>query len=97
MGLAGLGFSASSPLWALIALAIKREDGGPVFFRDRRVGQGGAELRRPQVPDDGARRGSTLRPAAGRRERPRVTRVGRLLRATAMDELPQLWNIFGAT
>jgi lipopolysaccharide/colanic/teichoic acid biosynthesis glycosyltransferase len=81
------------PLWALIAAAIKIADGGPVFFRDRRVGREGREFPilkfRTMVPDAdrlfGPRQAAELDP--------RVTRVGRWLRATAMDELPQLWNI----
>jgi lipopolysaccharide/colanic/teichoic acid biosynthesis glycosyltransferase len=92
--LAGLGLVLSAPLWALIALAIRLEDGGPVFYAQERVGRGGRRFRglkfRSMVPDADRRFGPRQ---AGERD-PRVTRVGRLLRATAMDELPQLWNIF---
>ena len=92
--LAGVGLLVSAPLWALIALAIKIEDGGPVFFRQERVGLGGrvfdALKFRSMVPDAESRTG----PVQAAENDPRVTRVGRLLRATAMDELPQLWNIF---
>jgi lipopolysaccharide/colanic/teichoic acid biosynthesis glycosyltransferase len=91
--LAGTGLVVSSPLWILIALAVKIEDGGPVFFTQARVGHGGRPFRafkfRSMVADADARTG--LR--AGEHD-PRVTRVGAVLRATAMDELPQLWNIF---
>jgi lipopolysaccharide/colanic/teichoic acid biosynthesis glycosyltransferase len=91
--LSGAGLVFSSPLWALIALAIWLEDGGPVFFPQVRVGRGGAPFRalkfRSMVAN--ADRIKALR--AGERD-PRVTRVGAILRATAMDELPQLWNIF---
>ena len=84
----------SLPVWGVIAMAIKREDGGPVFFKDDRVGRGGAVFKalkfRTMVRDADA--------LFGRRQAteddPRVTRVGRFLRATALDELPQLWNIF---
>jgi lipopolysaccharide/colanic/teichoic acid biosynthesis glycosyltransferase len=90
----GLGILASLPLWGAIAVAIKREDGGPVFFRDLRVGQGGRPFSvlkfRTMVPDADRLFG----PRQATEDDPRVTRVGRLLRATAMDELPQLWNIF---
>jgi lipopolysaccharide/colanic/teichoic acid biosynthesis glycosyltransferase len=93
MFLAGAGLAASSPLWALIALAIKIEDAGPVFFTQARVGRAGMPFLafkfRSMVIDADAR--TALR--AGERD-PRVTRVGAVLRATAMDELPQLWNIF---
>jgi lipopolysaccharide/colanic/teichoic acid biosynthesis glycosyltransferase len=91
--LAAAGLASSLPLWGLIALAIKWEDGGPILFRDQRVGQGGRLFEalkfRSMVPD--ADRRFESRQAAP--DDTRVTRVGRWLRATAMDELPQLWNI----
>jgi lipopolysaccharide/colanic/teichoic acid biosynthesis glycosyltransferase len=90
----GLGLIASAPLWALIAAAIKLEDGGPVFFPQERVGLGGrvfiALKFRSMIVDAESRSGAVQAADAD----PRVTRVGRLLRGTAMDELPQLWNIF---
>lgn len=92
--LAGVGLLGSLPLWGMIALAVKWEDGGPVFFRDRRVGQGGRVFEvlkfRTMVPDADHLFG----PRQAEEDDPRITRVGKLLRATAMDELPQLWNIF---
>jgi lipopolysaccharide/colanic/teichoic acid biosynthesis glycosyltransferase len=92
--LAGVGLIVSAPLWALIATAIKMEDGGPIFFRQARVGLGGrvfdALKFRSMVPDAEARTG----PVQATENDPRVTRVGRVMRSTAMDELPQLWNIF---
>ena len=92
--LAGVGLVASAPLWAVIAVAIKLEDGGPVFFRQARVGLGGrvfdALKFRSMRPDAEARTG----PVQATENDPRVTQVGRIMRATAMDELPQLWNIF---
>ncbi len=94
MGLAGAGLLASLPAWALVALLIKREDRGPVFFPDRRVGRGGQVFHvlkfRTMVPDADRLFG----PKQAGEHDPRVTRIGRLLRATAMDELPQLWNIY---
>lgn len=92
--LAGAGLLVSAPLWALIAVAIRLEDGGPVFFRQERVGLNGrifpAFKFRSMIPDAEARSG----PVQATADDPRITRVGRILRATAMDELPQLWNIF---
>jgi rhamnosyl/mannosyltransferase len=92
--LSGLGLVASSPLWAVVALSIKLEDGGPVFYRQQRSGLNGVpfDVRkfRSMIPD--AER--TLGAVQATQHDPRVTRVGRVLRATAMDELPQLWNIF---
>jgi lipopolysaccharide/colanic/teichoic acid biosynthesis glycosyltransferase len=94
VSLAGAGLLGSAPLWALFALAIKLEDGGPVFFRQERVGLGGRTFTalkfRSMRPDAEAGVGALQ---AVERD-PRVTRVGRFMRATAMDELPQLWNIF---
>ena len=60
---------------------------------------GSCRRRRPafralQIPVDDSRRRSRRRRPSGDRHDPRVTRIGRLMRATAMDELPQLWNIF---
>jgi len=93
VALSGLGLLVSSPLWPLIAILIKIEDGGPVFYGQERVGKGGKRFRswkfRSMVVD-ADRRFDALQAREGD---PRVTRVGRVLRATAMDELPQLWNI----
>jgi lipopolysaccharide/colanic/teichoic acid biosynthesis glycosyltransferase len=92
--LAGTGLVASAPLWGLIAVAIKLEDGGPVFYGQERSGLNGRSISvrkfRSMIPDAEARTGAVQ----ATMHDPRVTRVGRLLRATAMDELPQLWNIF---
>jgi lipopolysaccharide/colanic/teichoic acid biosynthesis glycosyltransferase len=88
------GLVLSAPLWPLIAAAIKLEDGGPVFYGQERVGKGGVPFKswkfRSMTPDP-ERHGEIQQ--AGQNDK-RVTAVGRLLRATAMDELPQLWNIF---
>jgi lipopolysaccharide/colanic/teichoic acid biosynthesis glycosyltransferase len=92
--LSGAGQIASAPLWAVFAAAIRIEDGGPVFFRQERAGIGGRSFMaikfRSMRPDAEAGVGAIQASA----DDPRVTRVGRFLRATAMDELPQLWNIF---
>ena len=90
---AGIGLLLSSPLWALVSIAIKIDDGGPVFFKQKRWGKGGRvfEVRkfRTMIANADARFGAT--PAT--ENDPRVTRVGRVLRATGMDELPQLLSI----
>lgn len=93
---AGLGLLASMPVWGLIAFLVRREDGGPVFFPDRRVGVGGRlfEVLKFRTMVQGADREFGPRQAQSGEGDPRVTRIGRLLRATAMDELPQLWSIF---
>ena len=92
--LSGVGLVASLPLWIAIAAAIKLEDGGPVFYSQPRVGQGGRAFRvfkfRSMIPDAEARVGARQASDGD----PRITRVGRVLRASALDELPQLWSIF---
>jgi len=94
MALSGGGLIVSAPLWAVIAALIKIEDGGPVFFSQERVGRGGRSFEalkfRSMVVEAEAGTG----PIQSGEHDARITRIGRLLRATAMDELPQLWNIF---
>jgi lipopolysaccharide/colanic/teichoic acid biosynthesis glycosyltransferase len=91
--LSSFGLIASAPLWLALAAAIKAADGGPVFYGQERVGLGGRVFRalkfRSMRTDAEALTGAVQSTAAD----PRVTRVGRVMRATAMDELPQLWNI----
>jgi len=93
VALAGVGLLMSLPLWGVIAVAIKLDDGGPVFYSQERVGKQGRLFRswkfRSMVSDSDEEFGPLQ---AGEKDH-RVTRVGRILRATALDELPQLWNI----
>ena len=94
VALSGAGLVGSLPLWAIIAVAVKLEDGGPIFYAQERAGLNGRPFLalkfRSMRPDAEATSGPVQATAGD----PRVTRVGRVLRATAMDELPQLWNIF---
>ena len=94
VALAGTGLIVSSPLWAVLALAIKWEDGGPVFFSQERAGEGGRVFRvwkfRSMITDAEKHVGAIQ----AIEHDPRVTRIGRIMRSTAMDELPQLWSIF---
>lgn len=92
--LSATGLLASLPLWGAIAFAIKLNDGGPVFYRQRRVGKGGYEFDVLKFRSMVAEAEKKTGPVWAAEKDDRVTRVGRLLRATAMDELPQLWNIF---
>jgi lipopolysaccharide/colanic/teichoic acid biosynthesis glycosyltransferase len=90
---ASVALAVASPALALAALAVKLEDGGPVLYRQRRVGLGGEEfdlvkLRTMVVGAE--RRGAGWAVNEGD---PRITRVGRLLRRLSLDELPQLWNV----
>ena len=94
IALSGFGLVASAPLWAFFAAAIKLEDGGPIFFTQERVGLAGRTFTalkfRSMRPDAEAASGAIQ----ATEHDPRVTSIGRFMRATAMDELPQLWNIF---
>ena len=93
VAIAGAGLAVGSPLLALAALAIKLEDGGPVFYRQTRVGKGGVdfELLKLRTMIVGAEsRGAGF---AVDRGDPRITRVGRVLRRLSLDEVPQLWNV----
>lgn len=89
---AAVGLLCLAPLLGLIALAIKLDSPGPVFFRQRRYGQNNRvfrifKFRTMAVAEDGA----TVKQAE--RNDPRVTKIGRFLRRTSIDELPQLINV----
>ncbi|HEV2522300.1 MAG TPA: DegT/DnrJ/EryC1/StrS family aminotransferase [Candidatus Acidoferrales bacterium] len=88
---AATGLALLAPIFALIALAIKLDDGGPIFFSQWRVGKGLRRFRllkfRSMIADSA---GGSLLTRSGD---PRITRVGRFLRRFKLDELPQLVNI----
>ena len=93
LAIAGVGLALTSPVLAAAALAIKLEDGGPVLFRQTRVGKGGKDfellkLRSMSVGAEHVGAGFAVD-----RGDSRITRVGRVLRQTSVDELPQLWNV----
>lgn len=102
-----IGILAALPVLLFAAAAIKLEDRGPVLFRHKRVGRNGEEFTifklRTMVPNadrqlhlvaaDNQRTG----PLFKSHNDPRITKVGRLLRATSVDELPQLINVFLGT
>jgi lipopolysaccharide/colanic/teichoic acid biosynthesis glycosyltransferase len=92
--LAGSGLLLSAPIWAALATLIKLEDRGPIFFAQDRVGQGGLIFRALKFRSMIVNADSVAGPRQASEHDPRVTRIGRIMRATAMDELPQLWNIF---
>jgi exopolysaccharide biosynthesis polyprenyl glycosylphosphotransferase len=89
-----IGLVLTAPLAALVALAIRADSTGPVIFRQKRVGQNGKifTLYKFRTMADGADDGDKHRPAEPTDAR--FTRVGRLLRRTRLDELPQMLNIF---
>jgi len=91
--LSSLGLIGSSPLWIIFGLLISIEDRLPIFYLQERVGKGGKIFKgikfRSMIKDAEKDTG----PVQAVENDPRVTKVGRILRATAMDELPQLVNI----
>ena len=103
MTLASIVLVLSSPLWIPAALIVKAYDRGPIFFRQERVGRHGktfemiklrsmcidAEDRLAALQDQNLRQGPLFKLARD----PRVTPIGRILRATSIDELPQLLNV----
>jgi exopolysaccharide biosynthesis polyprenyl glycosylphosphotransferase len=100
---AGLGLLALSPIMALVALAVRLDSKGPVFYGQTRVGRGNrpfriwkfrsmvtnAEELVAELADQNEADGPLFKMAND----PRITRVGRFLRKTSLDELPQLWNV----
>jgi lipopolysaccharide/colanic/teichoic acid biosynthesis glycosyltransferase len=94
VALAGAGLLISLPLWVVFGAAIKLEDGGPVFYSQPRVGFRGRIFDALKFRSMRANAESGVGAVQAVENDPRVTRVGRFMRRTAMDELPQLWNIF---
>ena len=93
VALAGTGLVLASPVLALAALAVKLGDGGPILYRQTRVGKDGEdfELLKLRTMVVGA---ETMGAGyAVDRGDSRITRSGRLLRRLSLDELPQLWNV----
>jgi len=90
---AGAALALVSPLLGIAAVAIKLADGGPVLYRQVRVGKDGVdfELLKLRTMRVGAEREGAG--YAVDRGDPRITRVGRVLRRLSLDELPQLWNV----
>lgn len=105
MDIAGalLALLLASPVLLLVALAIKLEDGGPVFFVQERSGLFGKTfpmLKFRSMATDAERRKAELErlnemsgPVFKMEHDPRVTRVGRFIRRTSLDEFPQFWNV----
>jgi lipopolysaccharide/colanic/teichoic acid biosynthesis glycosyltransferase len=98
------GLLLLSPLLLIIAVAVKLDSPGPVLFRQMRAGRGGRRFWiykfRSMVVDAEQRQRGLLEhsqqdgPAFKMQNDPRVTTLGRILRTTSLDELPQLWNVF---
>ena len=90
---AGTALVLASPLLGLAALAVKLQDGGPVLYRQTRVGKDGFDfelLKLRTMIEDAEAQGAGL---AVNKGDTRITPVGRVLRRLSLDELPQLWNV----
>ena len=90
---ASIGLALASPLLAAAAVAIKLEDGGPILYKQRRVGRDGSEfelLKLRTMVVGAEHQGAGM---AVNRGDARITRAGRVLRKLSLDELPQLWNV----
>lgn len=87
------GLVISSPMWLIFSLVIKLEDRGPILFTQERWGKNQSKIRvykfRTMVPDAIEKFGNIQ----AQENDPRVTKAGRFLRATSLDEMPQLLNI----
>ncbi|AUH33064.1 sugar transferase [Paracoccus tegillarcae] len=103
VGIAATALVLLMPVFALTALAIKADSRGPVFYRQRRVGQAGKSFSMLKFRSMGADAEAQLASIAGASDRegvcfkscndPRVTRVGRFIRRFSIDELPQILNV----
>lgn len=93
VAIAGTALVVASPLLGLAALAVKLDDGGPVLYRQLRVGRDGSDfellkLRTMVVGAETIGAGYAVNQGDSR-----ITRAGRVLRRLSLDELPQLWNV----
>jgi exopolysaccharide biosynthesis polyprenyl glycosylphosphotransferase len=95
---------AAFPIMIAAGIAIKLEDGGPMFFRQERVGFGGKRFKiiklrtmSAAAPSSGQDGKAGVFHGKSASENPRITRVGGLLRRTSIDELPQLFNVVGGS
>lgn len=101
--LSGLGLIAISPILLLIAIAVKVSSDGPVFFAQERVGINGRTFRMlkfrsmvvnaEELKAKLAHLNEMSGPVFKIKDDPRVTPIGKILRKTSLDELPQLWNV----
>jgi len=91
--LALAGIILSFPLWCALLLLIKIDDGGPIFYGQDRVGKDGIIFSSLKFRSMRVRAERESGPLQAQEDDERITGLGRIMRVTAMDELPQLWNI----
>lgn len=98
-----MGVLVLSPLFIIIAIIIKTTSKGPVFFSQKRVGKNGREfdmykfrsmvVNAEELKEKLASQNEMSGPMFKMKDDPRVTKVGKFIRKTSIDELPQLWNV----
>lgn len=88
-----LGMIVFSPFFAIIYFYIKREDGGPVIFKQERIGYKGKSFVLYKFRSMTMTAEADGKPALCKKEDKRLTRIGKFLREHHLDELPQLWNV----
>lgn len=88
-----LGLIVCSPAFLIVYILIKKEDGGPVIFRQERIGYGGRPFTLYKFRSMTVTSEADGRPALCQKNDKRLTRIGRFLREHHLDELPQLWNV----
>ena len=98
-----IGVVVLSPLFIVIAIIIKATSKGPVFFSQKRVGKNGKEfdmykfrsmvVNAEELKEKLASQNEMSGPMFKMKDDPRVTKVGKFIRKTSIDELPQLWNV----
>ena len=99
-----LGVLVLSPLFIIVAIIIKITSKGPVFFSQKRVGKNGKEfnmykfrsmvVNAEELKEKLVAQNEMSGPMFKMKDDPRVTKVGKFIRKTSIDELPQLWNVF---
>jgi len=92
--LSGIGLIISLPIWVFSSIAIVMESGGPIFIKQKRVGKDGKIFYVLKFRSMGKNTHNGTAMKNRKDYKAYVTRVGKILRATAMDELPQLISIF---
>ncbi len=93
VAVAGVGLVVTAPVLAVAAAAVKLSDGGPVLYRQQRVGKDGVEFELLKLRTMVVGAETMGAGAAVNEGDPRITRPGELLRRLSIDELPQLWNV----
>jgi len=92
--ISGIGLLLFSPLFLIIAFLIKVDSSGPVFFRQERVGENGRIFKIWKFRTMRENAEAQTGPVWAQEDDPRITRIGRFLRKSHLDELPQLINVF---